>query len=265
MKAFLPCLFALSLLAPPLAADTPLEPGWSVLLVPIYTEEDVPGFGGSLWRTEFWMRNNGNVTTEMALRDCPIICLPVQVVPDYNFNEIPTEVTYPPSANPARLIFIRDVAGADVTASLRLWDVSREADDAGTEIPVLRESDLFTSTAHLTAVPLHGRFRLMLRVYDVVNAESQFRVRVYGMEEGDGPNNPLMEFDMFAGLSHNEAFRVYPAYAQYEGITDILMLPVVHPAQVRIEVEPLTPGSLFWAFVAVTNNDTQRVTLVTPQ
>ena len=33
----------------------------------------------------------------------------------------------------------------------------------------------------------------------------------------------------------------------------------------RIEVVPLTPNLRFWAFVSITNNETQEVTIVSPQ
>ena len=105
----------------------------------------------------------------------------------------------------------------------------------------------------------------MLRVYDVLNGQSLFRVRVYGMEEGEGAPAPLMEFELTATTNDTRALREEPAYAQHQGIESLLLLPMPMPPQLRIEVEPLTPGSLFWTFVAVTNNVTQRVTLVTPQ
>jgi hypothetical protein len=34
---------------------------------------------------------------------------------------------------------------------------------------------------------------------------------------------------------------------------------------VRIEITPLTAGSRYWSFASVTSNETQIVTLVTPQ
>lgn len=34
---------------------------------------------------------------------------------------------------------------------------------------------------------------------------------------------------------------------------------------VRAEIEPLTEGLRYWAFVSVTNNETQHVTTITPQ
>jgi hypothetical protein len=105
----------------------------------------------------------------------------------------------------------------------------------------------------------------MLRIYDIANSESRFRIRIYGQTEGTAPSPPIDEFELTAVTSDPGPFRLQPAYAQRAGIESILQLPNVFPPQIRIEVEPLTPGSLFWTFVSATNNDTQRVTLITPQ
>jgi hypothetical protein len=72
------------------------------------------------------------------------------------------------------------------------------------------------------------------------------------------------EFVLEASTLYEPPFNTEPAYAAYAGFEEILQTPGIHPPALRIEVEPLTPGSRFWAFVSITNNDTQRVTLVTP-
>jgi len=55
-----------------------------------------------------------------------------------------------------------------------------------------------------------------------------------------------------------------PGYIEIGGITDNLPeLPNVR--ELRLEIEPLTAGLRYWAFVSTTNNATQQVTLITPQ
>jgi hypothetical protein len=59
-------------------------------------------------------------------------------------------------------------------------------------------------------------------------------------------------------------FPRWPAYAELPAIS--ALLPALgQTARIRIEVEPLTPGLVFWTFVSVTNNSTQQVTTITPQ
>jgi hypothetical protein len=247
------------------------EAGYTTYLLPVYTDGDVQGAHESLWRTEFWIRNNGKAAVSLAPWDCPagtvcpaVVPLTHPLNPNENLKNLPVFFR-PPSSNPGRLLFVTNEGARDVSTSLRLWDVSRESNDAGTEIPVIEESEFLTGTAHLLSVPLNGRFRLMLRIYDVANSEARFRVRIYGQETGVQSPAPIDDRELTATTTDPGPFRVQPAYVQHSGIENILNLPMPMPDRIRIEVEPLTPGSVFWTFVAVTNNDTQRVTLVTPQ
>lgn len=247
------------------------EAGYTTFLLPVYTDGDVQGAHGSLWRTEFWIRNHGKNVLTLAPWDCPagqvcpaVVPLTRPLNPNENLKNLPVFFR-PPSGNPGRLLFVTNEGAREVSTSLRLWDVSRESTDAGTEIPVVEESEFLTGTAHLLSVPLNGRFRLMLRIYDVANSQARFRVRIYAQEAGVHSPAPIDVVELTASTTDPGPFRVQPAYVQHSGIENILNLPVPMPDRIRIEVEPLTAGSVFWTFVAVTNNDTQRVTVVTPQ
>ncbi|HUP48474.1 MAG TPA: IPT/TIG domain-containing protein [Thermoanaerobaculia bacterium] len=246
------------------------ESGYTAFLLPVYTDGDVPGAHGSLWRSEFWIRNNSELIALLAPWDCPpgqgcltVFPLTRALQPNETLRGLP-DTLRPPSANPGRMLYVSEQAASRLSPSLRLWDVSRQALDAGTELPVVRAADLHTGTTQLMAVPLDGNFRLMLRVYDTAHSESRFRVRIYAQPEGIGNEISLAEVDLVATTLDEGPFRLQPAYAQY-AIATRLPLSTAPPSPARIEVEPLTPGSMFWTFVAVTNNDTQHVTLVTPQ
>jgi hypothetical protein len=95
--------------------------------------------------------------------------------------------------------------------------------------------------------------------------ESEFQISVYEEREGPGNGTLLMTFVTRAVAAESGTFRVHPGYAEYTGLNDLLRLEIPLPPNVRIDVEPLTAGSRYWAFVSITNNDTQRVTTVTPQ
>jgi hypothetical protein len=247
------------------------EQGYETLLLPIYTDGDTQGAHNSVWRTEFWIRNNSDQSVTLAPWECPINSACPAVFP--LTHTLPAGASHrnlpaffrPPTSNPGRLLFVTREFADSVSTSLRLWDVSRESADAGTEIPVVREEDFRTTATQLLSVPLSGRFRLTLRVYEIAHSEARFRVRVYEQREGAAPALPIDEFELTATTADQGPFRVQPAYAQRDRIERILELPNVFPPQVRIEVTPLTQGSLFWTFVAATNNETQRVTLITPQ
>ncbi len=247
------------------------NPGYEAFLLPVYLDGIVAGAAGSRWKTEFWIRNHGSKPVLLAPWDCPAGHFCPAIFPlTRTLNQGEALKNLPaffrsPTANTGRMLYLTDFGVDAVSTSLRLWDESRTALDAGTEIPVVREKDFRTSSAHLLSVPLNGSFRLMLRIYEMAQTEARFHVRIYEQNEGIGVQLPLREVELVATTTENGQFRVAPAYAQYSEIGSLLLNPVPGPGLLRVEVVPLTSGSVFWTFVAATNNDTQRTTLVTPQ
>ena len=246
------------------------EPGYASFLLPVYLDGTVHGERGSMWTTEFWIRNNGTRNANLAPWICPDgqACLPVvpltrALLPNENLRNLPA-MPQAPSANPGRMLYVSRSEADFVSASLRVWDISRDAHDAGAQLPIIRDEDMLTSTANLMSVPLQQNFRLHLRIYDTAWKESSFRVRVYAQNEGvDHSPALLKDLTLPATTTDNGPFRIRPAYAEYTAFADLLDLDIPL-SRLRIEVEPLTPGSIFWTFVAITNNDTQRLTIVTP-
>lgn len=247
------------------------NPGYEALLLPVYLDGTVTGANGSRWKTEFWIRNYGSAPVLLAPWDCPAgeVCPAVfpltrTLSPGETIRNLPAFFR-PPTVNTGRLLYVPEDGADQVATSLRLAEESRAALDAGTEIPVVREEDFLTSTAYLTSVPLNGSFRLMLRVFEMAQTEARFHVRIYEQFEGLGAQLPLREIELVATTTETGQFRLAPAYGQYADIGTLLLNPVPRPALLRIEVEPLTRGSIFWPLITITNNDTQRTTLVTPQ
>lgn len=59
------------------------------------------------------------------------------------------------------------------------------------------------------------------------------------------------------GIRHRVLFVLSLAWTRLHVGTEL-------PPMLSIEIEPRTAGSEFWAFVSITNNETQHLTLVTP-
>jgi len=247
------------------------ESGYQRVLLPIYLETRTPGSNGSIWQTDLWLRNHGTEPVQIAPWPCPadevcpaIFPLTKALLPNEALHNLLPFFRLPP-AIPGRLIYLsrngsREVKDVDV--QLRIADVSRDALDAGTELPIVRDEELKTATAHLLNVPLDARFRLTLRVYDVTPSPTRFNVRVYSLQEGT-QSTLLLTTGIEATSPQSGEFRDLPSYGE---IGDLgRQLPAGAPRALRIEVEPTTAGSRFWTFVSVTNNDTQHVTVVTPQ
>jgi hypothetical protein len=246
------------------------ESNYERVLLPVYLDGTVPGANGSRWRTDLWLRNNGSEGVALAPWPCPdggtcpaVFPLTRTVLPGETLRGL-LPFFRPPTSNPSRVLFIEKANAKNVSMNLRIFDESRAAVDAGAEIPVVHERDFLTTKTQLHAVPLFGAYRVMLRVYDTAQTSARFRVRVYGERVGTNQGVPITEFDLTATTRQTGEFRYEAAYADYSGLTDLLQLPNVFPEFVRFEIEPLTSGSRYWAFVSVTNNDTQRVTLITP-
>ena len=108
------------------------------------------------------------------------------------------------------------------------------------------------------------RFRSMLRVYDVDARDNAIvEVRFYTLT-----TNELLATTRSSLVSRTPASQFpvpfYPGYAQLSAFETLLPKPVGTTA-LRIEIVPVTPGLRYWAFVSVTNNETQHFTTITPQ
>lgn len=243
------------------------DDAYEAVLVPTYIDGVLPGVGGSQWRTAFWLRNGNAAPIELAPWPCDSeVCTagfpPVQAVaPGRSLRSLPPP-TEPADGNPGRLVYVARNGAANVSFSLRFADVSRAPLDAGVELPIIREKELLDATSQLFNVPLGPSFRVLLRVYEINYSASRFRVTVYPQSETDEP--PVHSLELTATSSREGTFRPKPSYVQFD-ITRLLDEAKAWPETARIEITPLTPGSNYWAFVSLTNNETQTVTLVTPQ
>ena len=134
--------------------------------------------------------------------------------------------------------------------NLRVFDSSRGSLNFGTEIPVVQEREFTVNPFQLLGVPLDPRFRNTLRIYATGTTSVSVRIgdRVWHVPVVGGAN-PLE-----------------PAYAQFSefpvggGTVDVTIVPQT--------VVPPMPGLVperVWAFISVTNNETQLITTISPQ
>jgi len=151
----------------------------------------------------------------------------------------------------ATLLVPRPEAPA-LSFGLRVRDVSRQAEGLGTQIPVVRERD-FTHGGGLTLldVPLDPRYRVKLRIYaiePVLATAGQMTLR----DTVTRAVRLVRHFELREPTDHRE-----PYYAEID-------LPP-GAANERVNVFLTMPlDSTAWAFATVTNNETQQVTIVTP-
>ena len=111
-------------------------------------------------------------------------------------------------------------------------------------------------------MPLDPTFRSLVRVYDFDPAPGHFvMIRPFKPDELQVKHDELLK-EISVPLKIPISTEQNPGYAQLA----VNGLPELSSnGTVRIEVSPGTPGLRFWAFASVTNNETQHVTIVTPQ
>ena len=168
----------------------------------------------------------------------------------------------------------KDVDRAALHISARVRDLSRQAESVGTEIPVVRPSDLRDGPIMLLDVPTAGRFRVSLRVYDVAKSRDNVNIRIYdanALKRGD--RTPLVEtvitMPVLPPLAASDpSFPLQPPSAvvigDLVGVFPKLAAVNAVSIEVRGQQTPADPKR-YWAFVSITNNVTQEVTVVSPQ
>jgi hypothetical protein len=213
------------------------------VLVPV-TVSRIPGAFGTLWSTELWYRNNSNR---------PVIVFPLATsdhVPTMNLTEnlrIFTSRNYDPS----QIIYVSRDGIDDVQFDLRLFNRSDPNSKWGTKLPVVREHE-FADSISLINVPTAADFRSALRIYALPDdsfAGEAVLVQIYSNNE---------QLLASALIPFNGAPRYAAVLSLADAYTEIRLAD-----RVRVHVQS-SSGRKIWAFVSVTSNTTQDVSIVTP-
>jgi hypothetical protein len=137
-------------------------------------------------------------------------------------------------------------------------EVSRDPDAAGAQLPIVRERDFGTRDIDFPSVPMGSRVRATLRVYllDAPSATCKASLIVAG--------EPL-PVSVTATASRDRDDR--PAFAIFNDLGSRLTRGEVTPARYHVRVNAVGPEGpvRFWAFITITDNETQQVTILSPQ
>jgi hypothetical protein len=242
-----------------LAASAAAQSGtFEQILVPFdtMTQETASGH----WRAELWVRNSGTMPVNIWAAECvqfdqPVACSRRLDVPAG--RTMLADGFEPDGSSPGVLLYVNRERSGDVIFNLRVRDLSRGTDDIGTEIPVVRESDLRHGSAEMINVPLLLYGRTHLRLY-TPDANAAFTVRVYAE-----PDGALLAERQFAaslpggGIEPPELPMVIDASSVFRGwVAD----------RVRVTVERVQPGGApFWPLLTITNARNNHITTITPQ
>jgi len=228
------------------------EPVLEQILIPV-AYQPIQANYGTRWVSEISVYNDSDDTVPIDRELCFFIGLWIDCsksarhVPPHSsmrvepskYSTDPALLLWPPADHSDRLHF-----------TVRLRETSRDPDGAGTEIPVVRAHDFQQKRVLLPSIPISSRFRSTLRVY---TRGSVIVVRVRDNATGDA-------------LSETKTTRHIPTDGDpfgtfaYPGLLEAAQ--VAAHEKVRIEVESEWP---VWALLTLTDNESQRVQIFTPQ
>jgi hypothetical protein len=235
-----------------------LDSDYDRVLIPL--NFDANGAYGAQWRSEIIVRNGSPVFAETNPA--------MYVYP--NSPTLPIAMALPPfqrapfpknDRDGGAFLFVPGGLEEYFSYSSHILDRSRSTSSLGTEMPIVRARDT-RDTLELIDVPLAAEYRLKLRIYDfdlengrnvtvvLRDAETNREVRRVPLT--------LVATSCFGG----PCFAPHPPFAMIDldGIGELRGL-----ARIDVTIEAQTHEARIWAFISVTNNQTQQVTLYTPQ
>jgi hypothetical protein len=216
----------------------------------------VPGAHGSEWKGELWIynQNQAEALVRTHWSACMITC------PPGSFTIPPGRAVTVPHDGPG-ILQIYPGGGAPFSGlalNARIYDASRQSEDWGTEIPIVTESEFLTRN-WLVNIPNEAGFRKTLRIYEW-DATEATDVNVRLVDQQTGAVLADRRHQLRPMFTHTNFFR----FGYLEGDFNQLLPESAQSSRVAIEISSPGGGRL-WAMVSVTHNETQRVTLVTPQ
>jgi hypothetical protein len=160
---------------------------------------------------------------------------------------------------PGAFLYVPRDQVKDLSINLRAYDTSQSATDFGTQIPIVTSGAFAKNydTLTIVGVPSDPRFRNTLRIYTA----------------GPGPYEATLRITGSIGGVLRESTILLPEQQDlfHPGYLEIGNLPVdagTLRIDILVENPPFLPVSAppdRWAFVSVTNNDTQHITTITPR
>lgn len=236
------------------------------------------GFG-SAWWTDFDLLSTEQAFTLgrpllQGLQDCPALC-GCDAKGEVEAGKVETVCPIFEGTQGVILYVPRNVDRASIFTYARVRDVSRQAERAGTQIPVVWEDDLYSSTMMLLDIPRDSRYRTTLRLYDAFQNETEFSLRFLDMAElRRGVRDVLLETSIVVRHDEGENPGRFPGRPAFAIIGDLVaaypqLARADHYAIEIIGSHPITSPPYyerrFYALASITNKTTQEVTVVSPE
>ncbi|HXI12043.1 MAG TPA: IPT/TIG domain-containing protein [Thermoanaerobaculia bacterium] len=245
-------------------------------LIPTLIQEPagLPGAFGSLWQTVLTIFDPYGPqmrATQSPDADCAIPCISqatgmAYATPVFSVGPGGSAFLYLERAPQA---LFPDVSGAEqFFANLRVRDLSRQSQTAGTEIPLVRDRNAKVRVINLLNVPTDRRFRRKVRVFEFegINGTAVLAT-LYSKAPGIGLPLGTKRLTLSGATINEDGYVTRPAAAEFD-ITPEEFPMLVGEDNIRVELTTTafpTTATRIWGYVTIVNNETQHVTLVTPQ
>ncbi len=250
-------------------AQTPGVDYEKVLLPTVISQPEAGAFG-SLWTTTTTITNAAAVPVSVypyKVGSGGVEPSPTPLLPANTTIQPKLAVDRPRYRGTFLLVDRRHID--DVFITLRAQDLSRATMTFGTAVPVVRESAFSNGVLSMNDVPVGAVFRSTLRVYSLDSARpTRVRLSIYGVTI-----DPLdFRTDTRIGsvdLALQDLSTILPENSiTTPGFLEVLNVEQIMPStftHLRVDVEPLDATTRISAFISVTHNDTQHITIITPR
>jgi hypothetical protein len=233
-------------------------------LIPLAPHERAGAYG-TQWVTTFSLFNDSDQTLRLGedlfpWPGCPLIVCQETVPPGQGYSGA---IWHTPLAVPGVLYYVRKDVSSRV--ELRAGAYESRRGDPITQIPVVSEQEFLTTPRNLLGIiSTNERFRTLLRIYDP-DSNPGGAVRVTAYVAGTGP---LVAERIVTFAAPQELIRNRPIFAGYAEVpidASFVSLPAAASGiPLRLKIEPIAPTIRYWVMASMTRNDTNEITIVTP-
>lgn len=228
------------------------------MLVPVVLNAD--GAFGSSWETRASIYNRSFADIEWL----PEVSRPLCVGPTC-VTKLPARTSMPLEAfgeHPEGLVLFVPRSATPLVRFSSIVQTPRDRSQYGTEVRVIREQELRTVPFMIPDVPFDPRYRVQLRVYGVDGATMPMYVGVTVGEDYWAQHPIEMKapctVEELPCNSNSPAYGTIDLGTAFPWLFDGSANPIyVYPATSLVPLR-------YWAFVSITDNETQHVTIITP-
>ncbi|MGK2857623.1 MAG: hypothetical protein ACSLFQ_10500 [Thermoanaerobaculia bacterium] len=220
----------------------------------------VPGAYGTVWIGEVWAANESSediqtLQTQLCQQGCPDPQLPAK-------SQRTIGLQTGERIDAGAFLYVPEHLAVDVFFSARVLEVTRRAQPTGFAVPVVRESDYFTTAVMFPGVPAGAAVRSSLRIYDATSQGGRaFLVEMVGENGNTIASIPVTLSD--GATSTSGLIDLSPASVAVHNLENVLAGDTEARNLFHIRISPVGDASPYWAFVSVTDNETQHVLMIT--